>query len=169
MSVAERRAGLAERRAGLAERTISVAERRALLAERTISVAERRAGLAERRAGLAERRAGLAEPGRGLAEPGRGGAEARHPVYAPAGVGSFFAAGAAFFEAVFGPSTWRVAGPARAAGSPSSARPDETLTVLRWTPDGYLTALTAGRVDRVHAELFDAIESPGGALFGDEE
>ncbi|MFT3773094.1 MAG: Uma2 family endonuclease [Minicystis sp.] len=45
----------------------------------------------------------------------------------------------------------------------------ETLTVLRWTPDGYLTALTAGRGDRVRAEPFAAIELPVGALFGDEE
>jgi Uma2 family endonuclease len=45
---------------------------------------------------------------------------------------------------------------------------NETLTVLRWTPDGYLAALTAGRADRVHAEPFDAVELPVGVLFGDE-
>ncbi|MEO7329824.1 MAG: Uma2 family endonuclease [Minicystis sp.] len=45
---------------------------------------------------------------------------------------------------------------------------NETLTVLRWTPDGYLTALTAGRADRVRAEPFVEVELPVGALFGDE-
>lgn len=44
----------------------------------------------------------------------------------------------------------------------------ETLTVLRWTPEGYLTALTAGRADRVRAEPFGAIELSVGVLFGDE-
>jgi Uma2 family endonuclease len=44
----------------------------------------------------------------------------------------------------------------------------ETLTVLRWTPDGYLTALTAGRSDRVRPEPFDAAEFAVGVLFGDE-
>lgn len=46
---------------------------------------------------------------------------------------------------------------------------NETLTVLRWTPDGYLTALTAGRADRVRAEPFDALELPVGILFGADE
>ena len=46
---------------------------------------------------------------------------------------------------------------------------NETLTVLRWTPDGYLAALTAGRTDRVRAEPFDAVELPVGVLFGDDE
>ena len=46
---------------------------------------------------------------------------------------------------------------------------NETLTVLRWTPDGYLAALTAGRADRVRAEPFEAVELPVGVLFGDEE
>ena len=45
---------------------------------------------------------------------------------------------------------------------------NETLTVLRWTPDGYLAALTAGRADRVRAEPFEAVELPVGVLFGDE-
>jgi Uma2 family endonuclease len=44
----------------------------------------------------------------------------------------------------------------------------ETLTVLRWTPDGYLTALTAKRGDRVRAEPFEAIELDVGMVFGDE-
>lgn len=35
---------------------------------------------------------------------------------------------------------------------------NRTLTVLRWTPEGYLTALTASALDRVRAEPFDAIE-----------
>ena len=46
---------------------------------------------------------------------------------------------------------------------------NETLTVLRWTPDGYLAALTAGRTDRVRAKPFDAVELPVGVLFGDDE
>ena len=46
---------------------------------------------------------------------------------------------------------------------------NETLTVLRWTPDGYLAALTAGRADRVRAEPFEEVELPVGVLFGDEE
>jgi Uma2 family endonuclease len=46
---------------------------------------------------------------------------------------------------------------------------NETLTVLRWTADGYLTALTAGKTDLVRAEPFEAVELPVGVLFGDEE
>jgi hypothetical protein len=46
---------------------------------------------------------------------------------------------------------------------------NETLTVLRWTPDGDLAALTAGRTDRVRAEPFEATELVVGVLFGDEE
>ena len=46
---------------------------------------------------------------------------------------------------------------------------NETLTVLRWTADGYVVALTAGRTDRVRAEPFEAVELPVGVLFGDEE
>jgi Uma2 family endonuclease len=45
----------------------------------------------------------------------------------------------------------------------------ETLTVLRWTPDGYLVALAAARGDRVRAEPFEAVELDVGELFGDEE
>lgn len=45
---------------------------------------------------------------------------------------------------------------------------NETLTVLRWTPDGYLTALTAGRGDRVRAEPFEEMELSVGVLFGAE-
>jgi Uma2 family endonuclease len=46
---------------------------------------------------------------------------------------------------------------------------NETLTVLRWTADGYLAALTAGPGDRVRAEPFEAVELPVGALFGGDE
>jgi Uma2 family endonuclease len=46
---------------------------------------------------------------------------------------------------------------------------NEVLTVLRWTPEGYLVSLTAGRADRVRAEPFEAVELFVGALFGDEE
>jgi Uma2 family endonuclease len=45
----------------------------------------------------------------------------------------------------------------------------ETLTVHRWTPDGYLVVLTASRGDQVRAEPFDAITLPVGVLFGDED
>jgi Uma2 family endonuclease len=43
-----------------------------------------------------------------------------------------------------------------------------TLTVMRWRPDGYLTALTAGEKDVVRAEPFGAIDLHVGALFGGE-
>ena len=45
---------------------------------------------------------------------------------------------------------------------------NELLTVHRWTPDGYLTVLTAERGERVRAEPFDTIEWPIGVLFGDD-
>lgn len=45
----------------------------------------------------------------------------------------------------------------------------ETLTVHRWTPDGYLVALTASADEVVRAEPFDAIELRVGLLFGREE
>jgi len=41
----------------------------------------------------------------------------------------------------------------------------QTLTVLRWTPDGYLAALTAGGSDVVRAEPFDAVEIDLGRIF----
>jgi Uma2 family endonuclease len=44
----------------------------------------------------------------------------------------------------------------------------ETLTVHRWTREGYLIALRAGRDAQVRAEPFGAIELRIGALFGDE-
>ena len=42
----------------------------------------------------------------------------------------------------------------------------QTLRVLRWTPDGYLEALSATAEERVRAEPFDAVEMELGALFG---
>ncbi|WP_437308451.1 Uma2 family endonuclease [Sorangium sp. So ce388] len=45
---------------------------------------------------------------------------------------------------------------------------EDTLTVYRWTPEGYLVALRAERGERVRAEPFDAIELQIGVLFGDE-
>jgi Uma2 family endonuclease len=44
----------------------------------------------------------------------------------------------------------------------------ETLTVHRWTKDGYLIALRAGREASVRAEPFEAIELRVGLLFGDD-
>jgi Uma2 family endonuclease len=45
----------------------------------------------------------------------------------------------------------------------------ETLTVYRWTRDGYVVAVTASRADRqLRAEPFDAIEIDVGLLFGDD-
>lgn len=44
-----------------------------------------------------------------------------------------------------------------------------TLTVMRWTPDGYLTALTAEENDVVRAEPFDAVEILLAVIFGGEE
>jgi Uma2 family endonuclease len=46
---------------------------------------------------------------------------------------------------------------------------DETLTVYRWHPDGYVEVLIAEREDRVRAEPFDAIELRVGVLFGDDD
>jgi Uma2 family endonuclease len=44
-----------------------------------------------------------------------------------------------------------------------------TLTVLRWTPAGYLAALTAGATDVVRAEPFEAIEIHLDVVFADAE
>ncbi len=41
-----------------------------------------------------------------------------------------------------------------------------TLRVFRWTPEGYLVALTAQAGQRVRAEPFGAIELQVGVLFG---
>jgi Uma2 family endonuclease len=46
---------------------------------------------------------------------------------------------------------------------------NESLVVYRYTPDGYLTALTAVTGETVRAEPFDAIEIRVGELFGHEE
>jgi len=46
---------------------------------------------------------------------------------------------------------------------------EQSLTVFRWEPDGYLLRLKAERGERVHAEPFDAVELPVGALFGDDD
>jgi Uma2 family endonuclease len=45
----------------------------------------------------------------------------------------------------------------------------ETLSVYRWTADGYLMALMAEPGDRAQAEPFGEVELDVGALFGDEE
>lgn len=45
----------------------------------------------------------------------------------------------------------------------------ETLSVYRWTPDGYLNVLIAERGERVRAEPFAAIELPLAAFFGDDD
>jgi Uma2 family endonuclease len=45
---------------------------------------------------------------------------------------------------------------------------DETLSVQRWSADGYLEVLIAERGEKVRAEPFDAIEFRVGVLFGDD-
>lgn len=45
----------------------------------------------------------------------------------------------------------------------------ETLSVYRWTQQGYLHVGGAQRADRIRAEPFDAIELPVGVFFGDDE
>lgn len=45
---------------------------------------------------------------------------------------------------------------------------DSTLTVLRWSSDGYVTLLRAERSEVVRAEPFTAIELAVGTLFGDD-
>lgn len=44
----------------------------------------------------------------------------------------------------------------------------QTLTVHRWTTEGFLTVLVATKGDRVRAEPFDALEIDVGLLFGDD-
>ncbi|MFT3770799.1 MAG: Uma2 family endonuclease [Minicystis sp.] len=46
---------------------------------------------------------------------------------------------------------------------------DESLTVLRWTAEGYTEVLLAQRGERVRPEPFTAVELPVGVLFGDDE
>lgn len=45
---------------------------------------------------------------------------------------------------------------------------DATLTVLRWSSDGYVTRVRAVRGEVIRAEPFDAIEIAVGTLFGDD-
>jgi Uma2 family endonuclease len=45
---------------------------------------------------------------------------------------------------------------------------EETLTVLRWTPDGFVTIVAAARGERVRAEPFEAVEIRIDSLFGDD-
>jgi len=45
---------------------------------------------------------------------------------------------------------------------------DATLTVLRWSADGYVTRLRAARDEVVRAEPFEALELAVGRLFGDD-
>jgi Uma2 family endonuclease len=45
---------------------------------------------------------------------------------------------------------------------------DATLTVMRWTADGYVTLMRAERGEVVRAEPFEAIEIVVGTLFGDD-
>lgn len=45
---------------------------------------------------------------------------------------------------------------------------DATMTVMRWSEDGYITRLRAERADIVRAEPFEAVELAVGTLFGDD-
>ena len=45
----------------------------------------------------------------------------------------------------------------------------ETLTVYRWTTEGYLFVLGARRGERVHAEPFEELDLPVGMFFGDDD
>lgn len=45
---------------------------------------------------------------------------------------------------------------------------DATLTVMRWSADGYVMRLRAERGEVVRAEPFEAIEIAVGTLFGDD-
>ncbi len=45
----------------------------------------------------------------------------------------------------------------------------ETLSALRWSPDGYVEVLSAMRGERVRAEPFEAIELQVGVFFGEDE
>ena len=45
---------------------------------------------------------------------------------------------------------------------------EETLTVYRFSPDGYVEILAAQRGERVRAEPFESIELPVGVFFGEE-
>jgi Uma2 family endonuclease len=45
---------------------------------------------------------------------------------------------------------------------------DSTLTVMRWSADGYVTLMRAERADVVRPEPFQAVELAVGTLFGDD-
>jgi Uma2 family endonuclease len=45
---------------------------------------------------------------------------------------------------------------------------DATLTVMRWSQDGYITLMRAERGEVVRAEPFEAIEIDVGTLFGQD-
>jgi Uma2 family endonuclease len=45
---------------------------------------------------------------------------------------------------------------------------DATLTVMRWSSDGYVTLMRAERGEVFRAEPFAAIELATGTLFGDD-
>lgn len=46
---------------------------------------------------------------------------------------------------------------------------EESLSVLRWTPEGYFEILAVERGEEVRAEPFEALPLRVGALFGDED
>jgi Uma2 family endonuclease len=46
---------------------------------------------------------------------------------------------------------------------------DETLSVYRWAPEGYIELLAAERGETVRAEPFEAVPLRVGVLFGDDE
>lgn len=46
---------------------------------------------------------------------------------------------------------------------------EETLTVYRWTAEGYLLVLAAERGERVRAEPFEQVELFVGSLFGEDD
>ncbi|HVI03931.1 MAG TPA: Uma2 family endonuclease [Enhygromyxa sp.] len=46
---------------------------------------------------------------------------------------------------------------------------EETLTVYRWTAEGFLLVLAADREERVRAEPFEQVELFVGSLFGEDE
>ena len=45
---------------------------------------------------------------------------------------------------------------------------DSTVTVMRWSADGYVTVMRAERGEVVRAEPFEAVELVVGTLFGDD-
>lgn len=45
---------------------------------------------------------------------------------------------------------------------------DATLTVMRWSGDGYVTIMRAERGEVVRAERFDTLELAVGTLFGND-